>query len=142
MEIIKPGKVRKIKLKCDECGCEFTCHLGELTRINGTVCAAECPQEGCHNVVEVPNGTPEYIKAAKTAAADLPSVNLIAHLEDNGRYYYTIAGDKAGETANILKVLGEPIALTFDGGPTGLFYIGDSGALFPIQASSTNRSDT
>lgn len=35
MEIIKPGKIRKIKLKCDECGCEFTCNLGELTHIMG-----------------------------------------------------------------------------------------------------------
>lgn len=64
MEIIKPGKIRKIKLKCGECGCEFTCNLGELTRIYGTLWA-ECPQEGCHNVVEVPNGTPEYIAPEK-----------------------------------------------------------------------------
>ena len=77
MEIIKPGKIRKIKLKCDECGCEFTCNLRELTRIYGTLWA-ECPQEGCHNVVEVPNGTPEYIAPEKqdnavgTVAVDLP----------------------------------------------------------------------
>jgi hypothetical protein len=58
VEIIKPGKIRKIKLKCNECGCEFICNWGELTRIYGTLWA-ECPQEGCHNVVEVPNGTPE-----------------------------------------------------------------------------------
>lgn len=45
MEIIKPGKIRKIKLKC-----------------------GECPQEGCHNVVEVPNGTPEYIAPANHTA--------------------------------------------------------------------------
>lgn len=137
MEIIKPGKIRKIKLKCDECGCEFTCHFGELTRIGGTVWA-ECPQEGCHNVVEVPNGTPEYIEAAKTAAADLSRVDLIEHLDDNGRYYCTIAGDEAGATANILKALGEPIALTIDGA-TKRFYIGDSGALI---ACPKNRSDT
>lgn len=149
MEIIKPGKIRKIKLKCDECGCEFTCNLGELTRIYGTLWA-ECPQEGCHNVVEVPNGTPEYIapekqdNAAGTFAADLPMVTLIEHLEDNGRRYYTVV-DKAGAPTNILKALGEPIALKIDEGPTELFYIGDSGALFPIphiQANSTNRSDT
>lgn len=77
MEIIKPGKIREIKLKCDECGCEFTCNLGELTRIYGTLWA-ECPQEGCHNVVEVPNGTPEYIAPEKqhhavgTVAVGLP----------------------------------------------------------------------
>ena len=150
MEIIKPGKIRKIKLKCDECGCEFTCNLGELTRIGGTAWA-ECPQEGCYNVVEVPNGTPEYIAPAKlhnavgTVAADLPMVTLIEHLEDNGRRYYTVVEDKSGAAANILKALGEPIALTIDGGTPELFYIGDSGALFPIphiQASSTNRSDT
>ena len=109
MEIIKPGKIRKIKLKCDECGCEFICNWGELTLIYGTLWA-ECPQEGCHNVVEVPNGTPEYIAPEK---------------QDNA--------------------LGEPIALTIDGGTPERFYVGDSGALFPIphiQANSTNRSDT
>ena len=89
MEIIKPGKVRKIKLQCDECGCEFTCNLGELTRIYGTLWA-ECPQEGCHNVVEVPNGAPEYIvpekqdNAAGTVAADLPMVSLIETLRTMG----------------------------------------------------------
>lgn len=126
MEIIKPGKIRKIKLKCDECGCEFTCHLGELTRIYGTLWA-ECPQEGCHNVVEVPNGTPEYIAPAKqdnavgTVAADLPMVTLIEHREHNGRYYTVV--DKAGATTNILRSC--------------------AGRLIPhIQASSTNRSDT
>ena len=95
MEIIKPGKIRKIKLKCDECGCEFTCNLGELTRIYGTLWA-ECPQEGCHNVVEVPNGTPEYIAPAKqdnaagTVAADLPNRRLwgaISYTLHTGKLY-------------------------------------------------------
>ena len=56
MEIIKPGKIREIKLKCDECGCEFTCNLGELTHIGGTAWA-NCPQDGCGAAVEVPIGT-------------------------------------------------------------------------------------
>lgn len=79
MEIIKPGKIRKIKLKCGECGCEFTCHLGELIHRYGSVWA-QCPQEGCHKSVEVPNGTPEYIAPAKqhhavgTVAVELPMV--------------------------------------------------------------------
>lgn len=64
-------------------------NLGELTRIYGTLWA-ECPQEGCHNVVEVPNGAPEYIvpekqdNAAGTVAADLPMVSLIETLRTMG----------------------------------------------------------
>ena len=87
MEIIKPGKIREIKLKCDECGCEFTCNLGELTHIGGTAWA-ECPQDGCHNVVEVPNGTPEYIapekqdNAAGTVAASGGIIQL-PHIQAN-----------------------------------------------------------
>ena len=133
MEIIKPGKIRKIKLKCDECGCEFTCHFGELTRIGGTVWA-ECPQEGCHNVVEVPTGTPEYIAPAKqhnavgTVAVDLPMVTVTEHSDGNGRYFTTVE-NIAGATANILRALGGPITLTIDGGSPERFYIGDSGTL-------------
>lgn len=134
MEIIKPGKVRKIKLKCDECGCEFTCHLGELTHMVGSAWA-ECPQEGCHNCVEVPNGTPEYIAPEKqhnavgTVAVDLPMVTVTEHPVGEGRYY-TLVENIAGATANILKALGEPITLTIDGGTPERFYIGDSWALF------------
>lgn len=133
MEIIKPGKVRKIKLKCDECGCEFTCHFGELTRRYGTVWA-ECPQEGCHNVVEMPNGTPEYIAPAKqhnavgTIAVALPMVTVTEHPDGNGRYFTTVE-NIAGATANILMALGGPITLTIDGGSPERFYIGDSGTL-------------
>lgn len=133
MKIIKPGKVRKIKLKCDECGCEFTCHLGELIRRYGTVWA-ECPQEGCHKSVEVPNGTPEYIASAKqynavgTVAVDLPMVTVTEHPDGNGRYFTTVE-NIAGATANILMALGKPITLTIDGGAPERFYIGDSGVL-------------
>lgn len=133
MEIIKPGKIRKIKLKCDECGCEFTCHLGELTHIYGTLWA-ECPQEGCHNVVEVPNGTLEYIAPAKlhnavgTVTVDLPMVIVTEAPVENGRYL-TRVDNIAGATANILKALGDPITLTIDGGSPERFYIGSGGAL-------------
>lgn len=133
MEIIKPGKVRRVKLECPECGCEFVCSPVEMVRRYGTV-FAKCPQEGCHNVVEVPNGTPEYIAPAKqhnavgTGTVDLPMVLVTEAPVENGRYL-TRVDNIAGATANILKALGEPIALTIDGGPTELFYIGDSGAL-------------
>lgn len=133
MEIIKPGKIRKIKLKCDECGCEFTCHLGELIHRYGSVWA-QCPQEGCHKSVEVPNGTPEYIAPAKqhhavgTVAVDLPMVIVTENPVENGRYL-TRVDNIAGATANILKALGEPITLTIDGSTPELFYIGDRGAL-------------
>lgn len=133
MEIIKPGKIRKIKLKCDECGCEFTCHLGELIRRYGTVWA-ECPQEGCHKSIEVPNGTPEYITSAKqynavgTVAVDLPMVTVTEHPDGNGRYFTTVE-NIAEATANILMALGGPITLTIDGEAPERFYIGDSGGL-------------
>lgn len=133
MEIIKPGKVRKIKLKCNECGCEFTCHLGELIHRYGSVWA-ECPQEGCHKSVEVPNGTPAYIAPEKEhnavgmVSVDLPMVTVTEQPVGNGRYL-TKVENIAGATAKILKALGEPIILTIDGGPHERFYIGDSGAL-------------
>ena len=59
MEIIKPGKIRKIKLKCGECGCEFACRLDELVYRFGSV-GVECPQEGCHKSVMIPDGTLIY----------------------------------------------------------------------------------
>ena len=133
MEIIKPGKIRKIKLKCDECGCEFTCHLGELIHRYGSVWA-QCPQEGCHKSVEVPNGTPEYIAPAKlhnavgTVAVDLPMVIVTEAPVENGRYL-TRVDNIAGATANILKALGGPITLTIDGGSPERFYIGSGGTL-------------
>lgn len=67
MEIIKPGKVRRVKLKCPECGCEFACSPAEMVRRYGSA-FAECPQEGCGRSVEVPHGTPEYIEPAKHTA--------------------------------------------------------------------------
>lgn len=133
MEIIKPGKVRKIKLKCDECGCEFTCHLGELIRRYGTAWA-ECPQEGCHKNIEVSNGTPEYIAPAKqhnavgAVAVVLPMVTVTEHPDGNGRYFTTVE-NIAEAPANILRALGGPITLTIDGGAPERFYIGDSGVL-------------
>ena len=36
MEIIKPGKVRRVKLECPECGCEFAGRNG--TQIRNCVC--------------------------------------------------------------------------------------------------------
>ena len=57
MEIIKPGKVRRVKLECPECGCEFACSKSEMEYIPGAVLFAKCPQDGCGAVVEVPIGT-------------------------------------------------------------------------------------
>lgn len=56
MEIIKPGKVKRAKLKCPECGCEFACSKSDMVYFPGAV-FAECPQDGCGAAVEVPIGT-------------------------------------------------------------------------------------
>lgn len=75
MEIIKPGKVRRVKLECPECGCEFVCSPVEMVRRYGTV-FAKCPQEGCGRSVEVPNGIPEYIEPANHTAIGTITVML------------------------------------------------------------------
>lgn len=75
MEIIKPGKVRRIKLECQECGCEFACSKSEMEYIPGAVLFAKCPQDGCGAVVEVPIGT------------TLRTEMLIAYKAHDGKLY-------------------------------------------------------
>mgnify|MGYP000483910417 CR=1 FL=1 len=120
MEIIKPGEIRKIKLKCDECGCEFTCTLGELTHIYGTAWA-ECPQEGCHNVVEVPNGIPEHIEPANhtvigTIAVVLSGATVTEEPVGDERYITRVT-NVSKEAAEHIKALGADtsISLMVDG---------------------------
>lgn len=140
MEIIKPGKIRKIKLKCGECGCEFTCHLGELTRIYGTLWA-ECPQEGCHNVVEVPNGTPEYIAPEKEhnavgmVSVDLPMVTVTEEPVGDERYITRVTNVSKG-VAEHIKALGADtgISLMIDGKYLERFYMGNTGMLIAYKA--------
>lgn len=84
MEIIKPGKIRRVKLECPECGCEFACSPVEMVRRYGTV-FAKCPQEGCGRSVEVPNGIPEYIEPANHTAIGTITMKTtaIAKAKDN-----------------------------------------------------------
>ena len=68
MEIIKPGKVKRVKLKCPECGCEFACSKSEMEYILGAV-FAKCPQDGCGAAVGVPTGTTLRTEPAKQHTA-------------------------------------------------------------------------
>lgn len=146
MEIIKPGKIRKIKLKCDECGCEFTCTLGELTHIYGTAWA-ECPQEGCHNAVEVPNGIPEYIEPANhtaigkmhTAIGTITVVLSKATVTEEpvgDERYITRVTNVSKEAAELIKALGADtgISMMIDGKYTERFYMGNTGMLIAYKA--------
>ena len=139
MEIIKPGEIRKIKLKCDECGCEFTCTLGELTHIYGTAWA-ECPQEGCHNVVEVPNGIPEYIEPANhtvigTIAVVLSGATVTEEPVGDERYITRVT-NVSKEAAEHIKALGADtsISLMVDGKYPERFYMGNTGMLIAYKA--------
>ena len=108
MKIIKPGKIRKIKLKCDECGCEFTCNSGELTHIYGTAWA-KCPQDGCGAAVEVPIGDERYI---------------------------TRVANVSKGVAELIKALGAEtgISMMIDGKYAERFYMGDTGMLIAYKA--------
>lgn len=139
MEIIKPGKIRKIKLKCGECGCEFTCHLGELIHRYGSV-FAKCPQEGCGRSVEVPNGIPEYIEPANHTAIGTITVVLsgatVTEEPVGDERYITRVTNVSKEAAEHIKALGADtrISLMIDGKYPELFYMGDTGMLIAYKA--------
>ena len=134
MEIIKPGKVRRVKLECPECGCEFACSPVEMVRRYGTV-FAKCPQDGCGRSVEVPNGIPEYIKPANHTAIGTITVVLSGATvtEDpvGDELYITRVTNVSKEAAEHIKALGADtrISLMIDGKYPERLYIGDSGAL-------------
>lgn len=139
MEIIKPGKIKKIKLKCGECGCEFTCHLGELIHRYGSVWA-QCPQEGCHKSVEVPNGTPEYIAPANHTAIGTITVVLsgatVTEEPVGDERYITRVTNVSKEAAEHIKALGADtsISLMIDGKYPERFYMGNTGMLIAYKA--------
>lgn len=134
MEIIKPGKVRRVKLECPECGCEFACSPAEMVRRYGTV-FAKCPQEGCGRSVEVPNGIPEYIEPANhTAIGTITMVLSGATVTEDpvgDDRYITRVTNVSKEAAEHIKALGADtsIFMMIDGKDPELFCIGDSGEL-------------
>lgn len=140
MEIIKPGKIREIKLKCDECGCEFTCTSGELTRIYGTAWA-ECPQDGCGAVVEVPIGTTLRTEPAKqhTAIGTITVVLSEATVTEEpvgDERYITRVTNVSKEAAELIKALGADtgISMMIDGKYPERFYMGNTGMLIAYKA--------
>lgn len=141
MEIIKPGKIREIKLKCDECGCEFTCNLGELTHIGGTAWA-ECPQDGCGAAVEVPIGTTLRTEPAKkqhtaigTITVVLSGATVTEEPVGDERYITRVTNVSKGAAEHI-KALGADtsISLMIDGKYPERFYMGNTGMLIAYKA--------
>lgn len=140
MEIIKPGKNRNIKLKCDECGCEFTCNLGELTHIGGTAWA-ECPQDGCGAAVEVPIGTTLRTEPAKqhtvlgTITVVMSEATVTEDPIGDERYITRVANVSKG-VAELIKALGAEtgISMMIDGKYAERFYMGDTGMLIAYKA--------
>lgn len=141
MEIIKPGKIREIKLKCDECGCEFTCNLGELTHIGGTAWA-ECPQDGCGAAVEVPIGTTLRTEPAKKQHTAIGTITVVlsgATVTEEpvgDERYITRVANVSKEAAELIKALGADtgISLMIDGKYPERFYMGDTGMLIAYKA--------
>ena len=139
MEIIKPGKVRRVKLECPECGCEFACSPVEMVRRYGTV-FAKCPQEGCGRSVEVPNGIPEYIEPANhTAIGTITMVLSGATVTEEpvgDDRYITRVTNVSKEAAEFIKALGADtsISLMIDGKYPERFYIGNTGILIAYKA--------
>lgn len=57
MKILKPGKVKKLKCVCPNCGCEFLYeYFGNMFFTESS--RVICPQEGCKNEVFLRSGTP------------------------------------------------------------------------------------
>lgn len=138
MEIIKPGKVRRVKLKCPECGCEFACSPAEMVRRYGFV-FAECPQEGCGKSVEVPNGIPEYIAHAKHTAIGTFTVMLseatVTEEPVGDERYITRVTNVSKEASEHIKALGGDarISLMIDGKYPERFYMADTGRLIAYE---------
>lgn len=146
MEIIKPGKVRRVKLECPECGCEFVCSPVEMVRRYGTV-FAKCPQEGCGRSVEVPNGIPEYIEPANhtaigkmhTAIGTITVVMSEATVTEEpvgDERYITRVKNVSKEAAELIKALGADtgISMMIDGKYPERFYMGNTGMLIAYKA--------
>lgn len=139
MEIIKPGKVRRVKLECPECGCEFACSPAEMVRRYGTV-FAKCPQEGCGRSVEVPNGIPEYIEPANHTAIGtitmvLSGATVTEEPVGDDRYITRVTNVSKGAAEHI-KALGADtsISLMIDGKYPERFYMGNTGILIAYKA--------
>lgn len=57
MKILKPGKARMLKMRCDNCGCEFVYEYFGNTCFTETA-RVKCPQDGCNGEVFLQSGTP------------------------------------------------------------------------------------
>lgn len=138
MEIIKPGKIRRVKLECPECGCEFACSPAEMVHRYGAV-FAKCPQEGCGRSVEVPNGIPEYIEPANHTAIGTITVVLsgatVTEEPVGDERYITRVTNVSKGAAEHIKALGADtgISLMIDGKYQERFYMGGCRDAYRLQ---------
>lgn len=138
MEIIKPGKVKRAKLKCPECGCEFACSKNEMTYTREAV-FAECPQDGCGANVEVPIGTTLCINSGKhtveaTFNVVLPMAIVVEEPIDSDKYISMVSG-VSREVAEHIKALGADsmVSMAIDGEAPERFYMGDTGVFIAYE---------
>lgn len=140
MEIIKPGKVKRAKLKCPECGCEFACSKSEMEYIHEAVFAI-CPQDECGAAVEVPIGTTLCTEPEKqhtaigTITVVLSGATVTEEPVGDERYITRVANVSKGAAEHI-KGLGADtgIAMTIDGKYPERFYMGNTGTLIAYKA--------
>lgn len=140
MEIIKPGKVRRAKLKCPECGCEFACSKSEMEYIHEAVFAI-CPQDGCGAAVEAPIGTTLRTEPAKqhTVLGTITVVMSEATVTEEpigDERYITRVANVSKEAAELIKALGADtgISMMIDGKYPERFYMGNTGMLIAYKA--------
>ncbi len=57
MKIIEKGEPKTYKVVCPACGCKFECCDDDRDYMGGSQRSrhAECPQERCHNKVDINN---------------------------------------------------------------------------------------
>lgn len=140
MEIIKPGKVKRAKLKCPECGCEFACSKSEMEYTLESV-FAKCPQDGCGAAVEVPIGTTLRTEPAKqhtaigTITVVLSEATVTKEPVGDERYITRVTNVSKGAAEHI-KALGADtgISLMIDGKYPERFYMGNTGVLIAYKA--------
>lgn len=80
MEIIKPGKVRRVKLECPECGCEFVCVV-----LSGATVTEE-PVGDERYITRVTNVSKEAAEHIKALGADT-SISLMIDGKYPERFY-------------------------------------------------------
>lgn len=78
MKILKPGKPKRLKLRCFNCGCEFVFEYFGNVYFTETA-RVKCPQDGCDGEVLLQSGEP-YEEPTEQAPDQEDIVEKIADL--------------------------------------------------------------